>query len=966
MLKTESIFLNTKKKGVLISFFTTYSGQTADDGRVTYLLCDSNNKPIKIIESPLDSKYVKNSNGAYEPTANYIVHTGTTIIQTAEVLSSNVKQKISSDYFNKISTSFNANSNTNFLPSPMSFVQFEDINKDDMYINILLNREIDVLDTLNIYNVSINDTPTQECKTGVLYGKLIATQNLNDENGEKLKLPLRNTVVGIFNKSEAFPDVTSTDENGNRLTLNIKENINTDAYFNKESVLTDLKYLTDTSSFTNIPEQYKYTTITNEEGEFILYDVPIGEQSFVFEVDLLKLGLTADEVALNFFEYPLEESPIIDKVPHFVYRQIPVNILPSWGVNQSGYTELNISIALDLRKWTTYIISPISYKNKTIEEMFLAGTTTKLTCAIRDMTKKMELNRPNVELVEVPDIFNRNTEQITGWNGEVKQLDNKVEFTKTGFNIFKLPANIYDANGIDSNGKKGVWLAAYQFKMYYSDEVNIYRATGYEREFLPDKVLGRTHFNLNRNAEYGNSDIIQPIGKIGQYPYEKPWTATYPQQYHIPKPPTIFNEKKFLDPDILDYTEPLFLDGDRAGYVSTINSPSEEHTGYGLQEIGGSWNANMFAREVTRFSVYKYESGVTWHEQYTNGYNPNYPNEYSQYGTISGVLNGEQFQRLECGYAYWLKPEGWPRIVNAPWGDSIIPSDIFANTQYGPFPPQKFSPPSYVNHIYKYREDTLLKLDNEQGFLKTGALDIYRVMNPEKVFKPLPPPLDKFVKIHIQNLLFADSALEKLESGKPIIIKNLGTTKVDVFVTGDIVTLEPGEQFHFGDELFADTVLTLPANNRFDAETNSYTTAKYELTLWSFVTPGGFIAYGGKIFLDGDDINKYGLPAGAEDNIPNYYVVQIIPHPVLMTFPYLSMAGYTNEKIAVNGFTYSAWYGVVNAWPYASPLWVTTYTPQINGQYVNKPTPNPYTLLLNQPGISITDASITGYELVLI
>jgi hypothetical protein len=76
---------------------------------------------------------------------------------------------------------------------------------DDMYANIKLSRSFETLDTLKIYNKTINSIPSQEARTGVVYGKLEAKQLLSDENGNTIRIPLRNVPIGIFNPSEEFP-----------------------------------------------------------------------------------------------------------------------------------------------------------------------------------------------------------------------------------------------------------------------------------------------------------------------------------------------------------------------------------------------------------------------------------------------------------------------------------------------------------------------------------------------------------------------------------------------------------------------------------------------------------------------------------------------------------------------------------------------------------------------------------------
>lgn len=897
MIQKENIKLKTHKSGTLIKYFTTYSGQTSDTGTVTYLLTNSIGQ-FKIVESLLDTVYVRNQDNNFELIGNFVVHTGTTLYQKTESLSTTTKNKITNKYTDDILNQFNRNSNNNNnqLTPPITYVEFEDIELDDLNIDINLNRTIDVLDTLSIDNIAINEQPSLESTTGVLFGKLEARQNILDSDGKQIKIPLKNTVVCIFTRTESFPDITSTDDNGNRIALNLKENVNTKAYFNKQALNSDLRFLTDTSQLKNIPPYYKYTCTTNDQGEFILHDVPVGEQTFMFEVNMLRQGLTPDEVALNFFSYPLEENALIDRVPHYFFRQFPINVVPSWGYLQSGYTELNITVDLDLRKWITYYVPPIAFKSNSIEDMRAQGIFNKVSVGIRDMTKPIKQDTTSVEIVEVQDIDERDTEQILQWTGEFKQRKKKAEFDVGRFNVFKLPANLYDPYGFNSNGQKGVWLGAYQFKLYYSNKDEIYRATGFQRNFIPNaRPVGANHYDLNTNADL-QIVAVTPVGQLGQWPYEKPWSLTYPEPYKIPKPPVLPNPNKQYDTngEPVSVTEPKWLDGDMVGDFLPW---AAEAAGYGLQSIGGALVPNEFAREVTKLGVYKYEDVTRWDVQYSNGYLPVLPNGSSSFGTISNVLNGEKWQRLEAGFAYWLKPEGWPRIKNHQWGDELLQSDYINNLQ----PPPNLGPSSYRDGIYKLRENILLRLDSQTGYYRQGALDIYKVLNPEQISPPLPPPVDKFIKVNLQDLIVEGRRSSQFYTwlsvgsnnerqfnrvhNAAILIQNIGTNKVEININGEIAIIQPGDSHNFDSgRVSAYENFILPANNGYDTATNSYTKANYKLTLWSILsdvdfggpysTGTGDVCYGGEVTINHD--------TGEEGEIPEYYLVSVIPAVVSM------------------------------------------------------------------------------------
>ena len=66
------------------------------------------------------------------------------------------------------------------------------------------------------------------------------------------------------------------------------------------------------------------------------------------------------EIDLNVSPIPKTNELSFSESPHLVYREIPINVLTSWGDPLNfGYTRVDIDINLDLRKWTTYFLPPI-------------------------------------------------------------------------------------------------------------------------------------------------------------------------------------------------------------------------------------------------------------------------------------------------------------------------------------------------------------------------------------------------------------------------------------------------------------------------------------------------------------------------------------------------------------------------------------------------------------------------------
>lgn len=644
---------------------------------------------------------------SYYPNSNYV--SGRTFFETierpiTEINLENVRQK----FFEKMNVQFSAGTT--------SFVFAEGKLIDDLYVNLKLEKSFDFLNTLNIYNKVTGEYPKRESNSGVVFGKLEAIQKISDSEGNRIRIPLRNVPVGIFEQSDQFQSPIELDDDGNRIRLNYRPldsnernypTVYEDNYFNQESSVFDNTFLKQVPmDGINIHPTFKNVVYTNENGEFILHNINTGPQTLFFEVDLLKQGLTKDEVALNFFPYPPSfENTSIDLIPHYFYRAIPIDVVPSWGVSyQTGYTEVNISANLDLRKWATYIFPPVTYSGLTIDDYSFQSTyRVPLTIQVRDMSKfdesKLQTVNPSdkleaypskgIQMVEIHNILEKNDNQQWEWFNEFSQIKDKAVFYTHGYHAIKLPANIYDdeeyktdvyGNAQSGNSfNKGVWLCGYQLKMFLTKESSLYRTTGMALALRNDnsqisKWYDRDHFHCSLykkistlNSEESQFNSYQARGSgihLQKFPYERAWDKNYPEKYSIPKKPTIKNmtDAEYFS-ELRPFIEtPQYKDGD----LIKGNSQSYLAGGFGLSWHNETPQYTNFATYITISEMYRYEpTGESdfGKSQYFGCYANGYSESINTVGYSSSVINAEKFQRLEAGYGYFLFPSSLPRVV---------------------------------------------------------------------------------------------------------------------------------------------------------------------------------------------------------------------------------------------------------------------------------------------------------------
>lgn len=89
---------------------------------------------------------------------------------------------------------------------------------------------------------------------------------------------------------------------------------------------------------------YKYTTVTNDSGDYVLMGVPLGEQTIHLSIDLTDIGRFSMKpiVLSRLLGYPSElftnngtkikQDVDLNRSPHIVRRNQSINVIPFWGL----------------------------------------------------------------------------------------------------------------------------------------------------------------------------------------------------------------------------------------------------------------------------------------------------------------------------------------------------------------------------------------------------------------------------------------------------------------------------------------------------------------------------------------------------------------------------------------------------------------------------------------------------------
>jgi len=210
----EEILYKESKTGTTIVYFDTFL-QPGEGKSPAYMTFDNLNLPYEITTFDGNQQWINkgvNNSGVNPASAGIGTITGSVYTNTLDyTLSSSQKSRARRNFALDMNELFSGNS--------QSYIFFREQLVDDLFITIGLERTQKTLDTLSIYNNLRNSFPTQESDTGVVFGRIMAMQKVKDENGNNIKIPLRNVPIGVFAPSDVFSDATDVDDNGSRISL---------------------------------------------------------------------------------------------------------------------------------------------------------------------------------------------------------------------------------------------------------------------------------------------------------------------------------------------------------------------------------------------------------------------------------------------------------------------------------------------------------------------------------------------------------------------------------------------------------------------------------------------------------------------------------------------------------------------------------------------------------------------------
>lgn len=217
-----------------------------------------------------------------------------------------------------------------------------DFSRDDKVIQFNLEQEFDNLEILSL-KITNSDAYTRQCSNfGVIVGRVMLNSGFGVQNAKvSIFIPLKDEDKDRPEILELYPFETVNDTYPNGVRYNLFPRVKNERNPSHKAI----GNFPHESDFTNYPQYlevmekyYKYTTTTNESGDFMIFGVPTGQHDIIMDFDVFdtkSFELTAndlvEQISLNNNIEELrslllsnsidaqEQTINRNKVPNFIY-----------------------------------------------------------------------------------------------------------------------------------------------------------------------------------------------------------------------------------------------------------------------------------------------------------------------------------------------------------------------------------------------------------------------------------------------------------------------------------------------------------------------------------------------------------------------------------------------------------------------------------------------------------------------
>jgi hypothetical protein len=217
----------------------------------------------------------------------------------------------------------------------------------DQVLNISLKQDIDIYEVLSLKLRQENLYKLHSADYGVIVGRVLANDAFGVPNAKvTVFIPLSDVDKLRQGIRDIYPYNFVTDVDNRNVKFNTLPNYKRFDCHQEVGSFPKKQLVLDEDTVLEVYNKYyKYTTVTNEAGDYMIFGVPTGEQILHIDIDLSDIGILSQEprdfiykgYSPDLFESPTQfkKSTNLDNLVQLYNENVSVTVYPFWGDESS-------------------------------------------------------------------------------------------------------------------------------------------------------------------------------------------------------------------------------------------------------------------------------------------------------------------------------------------------------------------------------------------------------------------------------------------------------------------------------------------------------------------------------------------------------------------------------------------------------------------------------------------------------
>ena len=249
----------------------------------------------------------------------------------------------------------------------------------DKSLNVLIDQEFEYLEILSLKLLQ-SQIYTRQCSDyGVIVGRVSVNNGFGIPNAKVsvfIPLDVNDELNPVTSDLYPYKSLTDLNEDGYRYNLlpytkSHSGHNPTGTFFNRDNVLTDPTLIQVYDKY------YKYSTVTNSSGDYMIFGVPTGSQTIVVDIDLSDIGefsLSPQDLIRMGIATPAQVAGVnfkassnLNSLPQIINFNRTIEVEPLWGqpeICNLGITRTDFDLSkesgIDIRPTAIFMGSLIS------------------------------------------------------------------------------------------------------------------------------------------------------------------------------------------------------------------------------------------------------------------------------------------------------------------------------------------------------------------------------------------------------------------------------------------------------------------------------------------------------------------------------------------------------------------------------------------------------------------------------